>query len=87
MLSRFDMSEPAEMGMRTRYSFSITAENSRLLEYVRQLPGIASVLRIEDDTVIVNICDDWCHEDVWLSVYNELQTECKPIDINPIWDF
>lgn len=87
MRCRFDMSEPEHMGMRTRYSFSITADNSRILEYVRQLPGVASVLRIEDDTVIVNICDDWCHEEVWLYIYNELQVECKPVAINPIWDF
>jgi hypothetical protein len=83
---KFEMGEPAHIGLNTEFAFWLTTGYDELLEVVASLNCVAAVLEVEDGCSLVEINEDHDPDEAWHWIRSELEAEVQFVELDPLWE-
>jgi hypothetical protein len=82
----FSMTEPQEIGSRTRYAFWLTASETRFFHVIGELACVAAVSQPANNRVLVEISNDHDPDEAWHWIRTELEEESRVVKLDKIWE-
>lgn len=82
----FSLSEPQEIGERSRYAFWLTAGEARFFDVARSVGCVIAVSRPRDNRALVEISNDHDPDEAWHWVRTELEEESLVVKLDKIWE-
>ena len=82
----FKMTEPQQIGSRTRYAFWLTATEERFFRTAREVGCVAHVSDPNDNRALVEIHNDHDPDEAWHWVRTQLEEESLHVHLDKIWE-
>ena len=82
----FSMTEPREIGRRSRYALWLTASETRFFDLVRGMRCVVAVSEPVNNRALVEISNEHDPDEAWHWIRTELEVESRVVILDKIWE-